>query len=42
MATLIGCFGLMLVIPLVIYFSAVHKAKKDEKVRLEAPDLNDG
>tara|TARA_B100000427_G_scaffold67905_1_gene54287 strand:- start:193 stop:993 length:801 start_codon:yes stop_codon:yes gene_type:complete len=42
MATLVGCFGLMLVIPLVIYFSAVHKAKKDEKVRMDAPDLNDG
>ena len=42
MATLVGCFGLMLVIPLVIYFSAIHKAKKDEKVRLEAPNLNDG
>ena len=42
MAILVGCFGLMLVIPLVIYFSAIHKAKKDEKVRLEAPNLNDG
>ena len=40
MATLVGCFGLMLVIPLVVYFSAVHKAKRDEAVRLEAPDLN--
>ncbi len=40
MATLVGCFGLMLVIPLVVYFSAVHKAKKDEAVRLDAPDLN--
>ena len=42
MATLVGCFGLMLVIPLVIYFAAVHKAKKDEKIRMESPDLNDG
>ena len=40
LATLIGCFSLMLVLPLIIYFSAVYKARKDESKRLEAPPLD--
>ena len=40
LATLIGCFTLMLIVPLIIYFSAIYKAKKDENVRLEAPSLD--
>ncbi len=40
LATLIGCFSLMLVLPLIIYFSAVYKARKDESTRLEAPSLD--
>ena len=39
LATLIGCFSLMLVLPLIIYFSAIYKARKDESKRLEAPPL---
>lgn len=39
LATLIGCFSLMLILPLIIYFSAVYKARKDESTRLEAPSL---
>ena len=40
LATLIGCFSLMLILPLIIYFSAVYKAKKDESVRMDAPNLD--
>ena len=40
LATLIGCFSLMLVLPLIVYFSAVYKARKDESKRLEAPPLD--
>ena len=40
LATLIGCFSLMLIVPLIIYFSAIYKAKKDEGVRLDAPSLD--
>ena len=39
LATLIGCFSLMLVLPLIIYFSAIYKARKDESKRLDAPPL---
>ncbi len=39
LATLIGCFSLMLTLPLIVYFSAIYKAKKDESTRLEAPSL---
>ena len=39
LATLIGCFSLMLVLPLIIYFSAIYKARKDEVKRAEAPPL---
>ena len=39
LATLIGCFSLMLVLPLIIYFSAIYKARKDESKRIEAPPL---
>lgn len=39
LATLIGCFSLMLILPLIVYFSAIYKAKKDETTRLEAPSL---
>lgn len=40
LATLIGCFTMMLIVPLIIYFSAIYKAKKDESVRLDAPSLD--
>ena len=40
LATLIGCFSLMLILPLIVYFSAIYKAKKDEVTRLEAPSLD--
>ena len=33
-ASLVGCFFLVLVIPLMIYFSAVYKERKNEDIRL--------
>ena len=33
LAALVGCFFLMLVIPLMIYFSAVYRDKRDEAIR---------
>ena len=33
-ATLVGCFFLVLVIPLMIYFSATYREKRDEEIRL--------
>ncbi|MFL2974285.1 MAG: hypothetical protein ACJZ4F_04875 [Candidatus Thalassarchaeaceae archaeon] len=35
LATLIGCFFLLLFVPLTIYFSALYKSKNDDKLRLE-------
>jgi hypothetical protein len=35
LATLIGCFFLLLFIPLTVYFSALYKSKNDDKLRLE-------
>tara|TARA_Y100001970_G_scaffold166768_1_gene204078 strand:- start:92886 stop:93686 length:801 start_codon:yes stop_codon:yes gene_type:complete len=40
LATLIGCFGLMIVVPMMAYFAGVWKAKLDEEVRLESPPPN--
>ncbi len=40
LATLIGCFSLMLILPLIVYFSAIYKARKDESTRLKAPPLD--
>ena len=37
-ATLVGCFFLLLIIPLMVYFSAMYKAKRDERVRMETPE----
>ena len=37
-ATLVGCFSLMLVLPLMVYYSAMYKAKRDERIRDETPD----
>jgi len=39
LATLVGCFSLLLIIPLTVYFSVVYKTKKDERVRLETPEV---
>ena len=41
LATLIGCFGLMIVVPMMAYFAGVWKAKLDEEVRLETPPPNE-
>ena len=38
-ATLVGCFTLLLILPMIAYFSAVYKEKKDEEVRLRTPEL---
>ncbi len=38
LATLIGCFFLLLFIPMTIYFSASYKSKRDEQVRLDTPE----
>ena len=35
LATLIGCFFLLLFIPMTIYFSASYKSKNDERIRME-------
>jgi len=35
LATLIGCFFLLLFVPLTVYFSALYKSKNDDKLRLE-------
>ena len=37
-ATLVGCFSLLLVIPLMVYYSAMYKAKRDERIRDETPE----
>ena len=38
-ATLVGCFSLLLIIPLMVYFSAMYKAKRDEQIRMETPEV---
>jgi hypothetical protein len=37
-ATLVGCFSLLLALPLMVYYSAMYKAKRDERIRAEAPE----
>ena len=37
-ATLIGCFSLLLALPLMVYYSAMYKAKRDERIRAETPE----
>ena len=34
-AALVGCFFLVLVIPLMVYYSAIYREKMNEKIRLE-------
>ena len=38
-ATLVGCFTLLLILPMIAYFSAVYKEKKDEEVRARTPEI---
>ncbi len=38
-ATLVGCFTLLLILPMIAYISAVYKEKKDEEVRARTPEL---
>jgi hypothetical protein len=37
-ASLVGCFFLVLVIPMMIYFSAVYKERRDEDIRLSVSE----
>ena len=37
-ASLVGCFFLVLVIPLMVYFSAVYKERRDEVIRLSVSE----
>jgi hypothetical protein len=37
-ATLIGCFTLLLILPMIAYFSAVYKEKRDEEARVGTPE----
>jgi hypothetical protein len=37
-ASLVGCFFLMLVIPLMIYFSAIYKERRDEGIRISVSE----
>ena len=37
-ATLVGCFSLLLILPLMVYYSAMYKAKRDERIRNETPE----
>ena len=39
LATLIGCFTLLLILPMIAYFSAVYKEKRDEEARISTPEL---
>ena len=36
-ATLVGCFFLLIAVPMMVYFAGVAKARIDEENRLEAP-----
>ena len=38
-ATLVGCFTLLLILPMIAYFSAVYKEKRDEEARSKTPEL---
>ena len=38
-ATLVGCFGLLLILPMIAYVSAIYKEKRDENVRSKTPEL---
>ena len=38
-ATLVGCFTLLLILPMIAYLSAVYKEKRDEEERLNTPEL---
>lgn len=37
-ATLVGCFSLLLALPLMVYYSAMFKAKRNERIRDETPE----
>ena len=37
-ATLVGCFSLLLALPLMVYYSAMYNAKRDERIRDETPE----
>jgi hypothetical protein len=39
LATLVGCFTLLLILPMIAYFSAVYKEKRDEEARLGTPEI---
>ena len=36
-ASLIGCFTMMLVVPMIAYFSGVAKQKREDRLRSENP-----
>ena len=36
-ATLVGCFFLLIAVPMMVYFAGIAKARLDEENRLEAP-----
>lgn len=38
LATLVGCFTLLLILPMIAYFSAMYKEKRDEEARLSTPE----
>ena len=38
-ATLVGCFTLLLILPMIAYFSAIYKEKRDEESRSKTPEL---
>ena len=37
-ATLVGCFFLILVIPLMIYFSAIYRERRDDEIRISVSE----
>jgi len=37
-ATLVGCFSLLLALPMMVYYSAMYKAKRDEQIRSGVPE----
>jgi hypothetical protein len=39
LATLVGCFTLLLILPMIAYFSALYKEKRDEEARLGTPEI---
>ena len=40
LATLVGCFTLLLILPMIAYFSALYKEKRDEEARISTPELD--